>query len=184
MHQYEHIISEFHKCVKQVFTDGVNQHIQDKTTYHDERRPAPFHIPKENFFERPIALENIKQLPCVFFVNGLTRRNEQIATSTNDVGETTEVLVNVAINPIGEKGVIVRNIIQRSSDARETMRRIIAASQRIGQTTDFYTTKEVRLRRAVPFTPRRDRRAEKEFDRELLLFIVEIDYTYNKWRIQ
>ena len=171
MNQYEHIITDFLKIVQDTLDNGVD----DPSKL--QRGQVPFKIPRENYFKRPLALENIKQMPCYFFGNGQTRRNENISHPIGYIPETLELLLNIVINPIENK-----DIIQRASDIREAMRVIIAASQRVGnvKVDGRNSTKEVRLRRSIPFRARRDRRVEKDPDRELILFIIEIDFIHKK----
>lgn len=137
-------------------------------------------IKKENVRQRPVALEQIREFPLLFFVVGTSRLNDAVSAPVGYAGATIDILVNIGIESNDDNK---KDLLELSADARESMRVIVASSKRVGNvktSTGLNTTKDARINRVIPFRPRRDRRSDKDAKRELLLFVVEIDYIYRK----
>ena len=130
--------------------------------------------------EIPVALENCRCC-TLFFASGASRLNDRITAPVGYIGETLEILTNVIILKDINNKDDDKTIDEKSAIVRDKMRDIIAASKRIGTThvRGLHTTKDARIRRTIPFRERMNRR-DNGIDRELLLFIVEIDYIYRK----
>ena len=140
-------------------------------------------IEKDDYIrKRPVALENVKpnsenHNPVIFLSSGVSRINERISAPVGYIGETLEILVNVVVFADKDKDITIK-----SSMVRDWMRKVARSSTRVGNTDSEKTTKDARIRRTIPFRARLSRRQD-EIDRELLLFVFEIDYIYRKIRL-